>query len=308
MAGGAVTRRGGHPLLLFTAAARRPCATPSGVPQTRCGLDAAFSSGSGAAFSSAGAPLQPATRGATRAPGEPAWHRRARRARAEARVVLRLDAARNRLASHHSAPHSNMLRRGGGGGIGGGGNVRAARQLLLQLLDGAIASDGQGNRRGFGGGARGGGRAGPGARPREGEWSCPCGFGTNRPYRDACFACGRPRYAGATNGEFDAKGKGGSWLAGGAGHKGERPFSAKGGHQMGGGPRGRRGRPPAVGGPGGTTVGENSGREVRQGEYQRKCMGREGPAHNCGGGESCRPHQQWARGQRQGLQQGERGP
>ncbi len=114
----------------------------------------------------------------TRNPGEPSWHRRARRARAEARVLVRLDAARDRLSRHHSAAFGGMQRRNGGGNLVGGGNFHAARQLLLSLLDGAAAGHGQGPRGGLGG-PRAGGRQGSLQRQRSGEWACVCGVPTN---------------------------------------------------------------------------------------------------------------------------------
>ncbi len=109
---------------------------------------------------------------------------------------MRLEAARARLAAHHSSPFNGM---GGGGGGGkanggrgrrggfpsapGGGDMQAARRFLLSLFGDATNG---GNR---GAGQRGGGG---GARQREGEWPCQCGF-ANRAHRTVCYACGRPR-------------------------------------------------------------------------------------------------------------------
>ncbi len=238
-------------MLSVRAAARRPCADAVGVSAVSWrGVDAAL------LFAAAALPRcarrRPAGCGhrfATRAPGEPAWHRRARRARADARVLVRLDAARQRLNSHHSAPHSRMLRRGGGGGAGGGGNTQAARQLLLSLFDGAFTGNGQGPRRG-GGGSRGGGGKGLGSRPRDGEWPCICGFATNRPYREACFSCGRARNIAEIGGAAGAKGNGGQWLAGSGGQKGGRPYTASEGNRGGTGPMGAGGTRPILGGRG----------------------------------------------------------
>ncbi len=138
---------------------------------------------------------------ATRQRGEPAWHRRARRGRADARVLVRLGAAKARLAAHHSAAFGGMFRGGGGrfggghggafggggGGAGGGVNTQADRQLLFSLFGEAMGGQqrgrtGQRNQR-------------AGSRRREGEWACSCGFETNRPQRTECFACGRSRGA-----------------------------------------------------------------------------------------------------------------
>ena len=47
----------------------------------------------------------------TRDTSEPAWHRRARRQRADARVLLRLRAAEERLQRHHSAQMTPFARK-----------------------------------------------------------------------------------------------------------------------------------------------------------------------------------------------------
>ncbi len=125
--------------------------------------------------------------------------------------------------------------------------MQAARQLLLSLFDGALAGGGQGGRRGNGSNNRGGSRQGPGARPREGEWPCVCGFGTNRPYRGACFACGRPRDAAEVNGAAAAKGNAGRWMADNAGQKSGRPCTTNEGYQQGKGPVGAGGSRPLLG-------------------------------------------------------------
>ncbi len=61
--------------------------------------------------------------------------------------------------------------------------MQMARQFLLSLFG-----------EGANGGNRGAGqrRGGGGARQREGEWPCQCGF-ANRAHRTVCYACGRPR-------------------------------------------------------------------------------------------------------------------
>ncbi len=161
-------------------------------------------------------------------------------------MLLRLEAARSRLSSHHSASHSSMQRRGGGGGVGGGGDVRAARQLLLSIFDGAVAGGGAGGRRGKGA-SSGGGWLGASSRPREGEWSCQCGFGTNRPHRTACFACGRPRAGAEVGGAAARQGGGGRWATEKGGPKGGRPCMHDHGHQQGKGPVGAGGSRPLLG-------------------------------------------------------------
>ncbi len=165
-------------------------------------------------------------------------------------MLLRLDAARARLGAHHSAPGRGMRRGGGGGGgIGGGGDVQAAKKLLLSLLDGAFPGGGQRFGGGNGGGRRGGGQ-GPGSRPREGEWPCPCGFATNRPHRVACFACGRARGGAEFAGAAGGKGYGGGRMAEGKGQKERRSFAASGGGLAGKGPVGAGGTRPLLGGRG----------------------------------------------------------
>ncbi len=139
-----------------------------------------------------------------------------------------------------------MQRRGGGGGLGGGGDVRAARQLLLSLFDGAVAGGGAGARRG-GGVGRGGNRQSAGSRPRDGEWPCQCGFGTNRPHRTACFACGRSRDVADVGGATARQSGGGRGAADRAGPKGGRPSPFSNGYQQGKGPVGAGGSRPLLG-------------------------------------------------------------
>ncbi len=247
------------------------------LPRSAGGVDAA----SLAAAAAAAAPgwRLAARLDATRAPSEPAWHRRARRARAEARVIVRLDAARARLASHHSAPFGGMRRNGGGKGAAGGGNVLAARQLLLSLFDGAVGNRGRQVQRGRGGGG-GGEQLGGGSRPREGEWMCRCGFPTNRPYRVACHACGRPR-SGAEVGRADG-GKGdGRSNAGGGGDQGKGRFPGSSGEgRWGSGPVGAGGSRPILGrGEGERFTNSPSGRTKGGGErpaWGGKGLGKDG--------------------------------
>ncbi len=89
--------------------------------------------------------------------GEPAWHRRQRRIRAQARVIARIAAAKSVLADHHSAQ-----RRPSSGFSGGG---RMAKQ----------ANDAQ---------AASGQRRGP-------PWSCNCGAVDNWGDRRKCRVCKR---------------------------------------------------------------------------------------------------------------------
>ncbi len=162
---------------------------------------------------------------------------------------MRLEAARARLATHHSSAYGGMQRQrggrnaNGGGADGAAGQRAAAKQLLLSLLDGAFP--------GAQGGGGGGGRSrAPSGQQRAGEWACPCGFRTNRPSRDKCFSCLRPRdTAGA-----QYKGAGPK----GAGKGGDRPVAApargarsgKGSEGRYDGPVGANGSRPLLGGRG----------------------------------------------------------
>ncbi len=155
---------------------------------------------------------------------EPAWHRRARRQRATARVLVRLDAARQLLARHHSGqrlPSSSAAampgqRRGGAGGDGGGTGSLAAQVQELQRIVGELQGTrrppagngtepggrggGGGGLRGGGGGGQGGARGGGGgggtAQPRPapgrpGDWTCVgCGFYPCFRRAAACIKCG----------------------------------------------------------------------------------------------------------------------
>ncbi len=135
---------------------------------------------------------------------------------------------------------------GGGGGAGGGADAQAARQLLLSIFDGALRGGGQGHRNGGAGGG-GGNRRAFVARRREGEWECVCGFGTNRPQREFCFSCKRPR-------EVAEVGCKGAARRGGAGsgqrQKGKLEGFASGGGLGKGGPVGAGGSRPLLGGRG----------------------------------------------------------
>ncbi len=176
-------------------------------------------------------------------------------------MAVRLEAARARLAAHHSAPFGGMRRGGGGGGNGGrnggggfagvpGGDLQAARQLFFSLFGGGRQEGGQ---RGSGGGGGSGvaRRGGGGGRIREGEWQCRCGF-ANRPHRVQCYACGRERQAGAGQPAPAGKGAGTSMAArakgagGWADGKG-RSLEGEGRRWDGGGPVGADGKRPLLG-------------------------------------------------------------
>ncbi len=141
-----------------------------------------------------------AAAGATRPNGEPAWHRRARRARGHARTLLRVAGAGALLSNHHSAQRPSrggeaMVRRT----YGRGSNAEDAslRSQLLQLLGGGGGGGARGGGSGGGGGNGGGGGRGSGgtaaaARPqqsRQGDWTCrQCQF-PNFAFRKACLRC-----------------------------------------------------------------------------------------------------------------------
>ncbi len=166
-------------------------------------------------------------------------------------MILRIEAARSRLAAHHSAPFGGM--RGGGSGRGNGGrggvDLHAARQLFFSLFGDSQQVGGSG---GAGGGSGGGGprRGGGGGRLREGEWACRCGF-PNRGYRERCFACGRARAAGVDQRTTDGKGTStavrSKGAGGGLGGKGKWSMAGE-AHRWGsGGPVGANGSRPLLG-------------------------------------------------------------
>ncbi len=102
--------------------------------------------------------------------GEPAWHRRRRRDRGNARALLRIAAAANLLNGHHSAQ-----------------NPMPDAQL------GGKGQKGKSNQLGKGAGGGGGGRASVGSqasRPQRGDWPCHiCGTLANRDWRERCRSC-----------------------------------------------------------------------------------------------------------------------
>ncbi len=160
-----------------------------------------------------------------------------------------------------------MQRRGGGGGGGGGGafnrtDAQAARRLLLSIFDGAVEGRGRGPGRDGAakGSGKGGGRAAFAARVREGEWPCVCGFPSNRPYREACHACHRPRASAEVTSASAGKGSGGRGAASGKGHKGGRAGLFSEGARWGGGPVGADGARPLLGGRGPQPLGGTAGK------------------------------------------------
>ncbi len=123
--------------------------------------------------------------------------------------------------------------------------MRAARQLLLSLFDGAVGGRGRQQSRG-GAADRGGGQQPAKSRTRDGEWGCICGFPTNRSWRTACHACGRPR--DMAEGGRAPGGKGGSrGASSGGGAQGQGGVrGVGGGGRWGGGPVGANGSRPLL--------------------------------------------------------------
>ncbi len=115
-----------------------------------------------------------------------------------------------------------------------GGNAQALRQLFLSVF--GVGGSGAGG----GGGGGSSRRGGKGARVREGEWPCACGF-PNRAHRDKCYACGRERPAARAQRAAGGTGKGGGEAAG---HSGEDlGFGGKGKGSYGSARRGGGGGP-----------------------------------------------------------------
>ncbi len=89
---------------------------------------------------------------------------------------------------------------------------------------------------------------GSASRQREGEWSCSCGFPSNRPYRAFCHACQRPRASAEVINASGGKGGGSRGAVSGKGHKGGRAGMVGEGNRWGGGPLGADGTRPLLGG------------------------------------------------------------
>ncbi len=113
----------------------------------------------------------------TQRAGEPAWHRRQRRHRANARALLRVATASHLLQLHHSAMPN---------GSSAGKGTKAA---------------------GSGAGGKGGGKQGAdrgefmwrSGEPQPGDWDCHiCGLGNNRNWRPKCRGCEALRKKSAT--------------------------------------------------------------------------------------------------------------
>ncbi len=106
--------------------------------------------------------------------GEPAWHRRARRKRGDARAWLRVAAASRVLAAHHSCQHHGHL-------------VHSAMPYGSNRGKGtsSTSSGGGKNGKGGGGGGKGGGAAADGP-----QWDCHmCGLPGNFGWRLRCRGC-----------------------------------------------------------------------------------------------------------------------
>ncbi len=113
-------------------------------------------------------------------------------------MVVRLAAARQLLAGHHSAqaPPSGMPQRHRGG-AGSAGDEELFRQFLA-WRGSRGANGGQTQARGAGDAGRG--DAAARRQPRDGEWQCfapNCRFRFNFPNRASCYKCGKPRAGGA---------------------------------------------------------------------------------------------------------------
>ncbi len=155
------------------------------------------------------------------------------------------------------------------------------RQFFLSIIGGGGGAGG--------GGGNGGARRGTGvSRAREGEWACGCGL-SNRPYREQCHACGRPRPAGGAHRLEGGGGKGGGAPAGGGGGgtaNGAKGKGARGGARggNGGGPMGADGRRPLLGRWGGTAASPATGAELKGGPTLGKGAFAVGPATSSGKG------------------------
>ncbi len=103
--------------------------------------------------------------------GEPAWHRRARRQRGEARAWLRVAAAGRALASHHSRQNHGHL-------------GSSAMPNGLSRGKGSASGSGKGGK-GGGGGGKGGGTSADSP-----QWDCHiCGLPGNFGWRLRCRGC-----------------------------------------------------------------------------------------------------------------------
>ncbi len=117
--------------------------------------------------------------------GEPAWHRRQRRLRGNARALLRVAAAARLTACHHSAQRHR------GGWHAAAAAASFAADPMPNAAAGSKGGKGGGAPGGHGGkGAQGDRPAGAGAGPRPGDWPCTiCGSPDNRAWRTRCRVC-----------------------------------------------------------------------------------------------------------------------
>ncbi len=166
---------------------------------------------------------------------ELAWHRRQRRHRAAARVLVRLAAASRTLQAHHSAQRPPQApapampsgpRRGGNAVAGEAPLLARFDQLekMVRALHEARGVEGGGTARGNGqqrgpnggykrGGGGGGAAGGAGVRSRPGDWTCgACGAFPCFAKATSCFACRtpRPRAGEAASEQRRGNGVGGS--------------------------------------------------------------------------------------------------
>ncbi len=113
--------------------------------------------------------------------GEPAWHRRQRRERGNARALLRVAAAARLTSAHHSAQR----------------HVRGWRAAAEDIGLAAAPMPNAGGGKGGKGGSSSGGKGlqqdrnpGTGSGPRQGDWHCTiCGTPGNRAWRTRCRNC-----------------------------------------------------------------------------------------------------------------------
>ncbi len=114
--------------------------------------------------------------------GEPAWHRRQRRARGNARALLRVAAAARLTEAHHS--HQRHVRTW---------RTTVAADGPESIPMPNAAAGGKGTKGSFSAGGKGGGGDHmhvSGSGPRPGDWRCTiCGIPDNRAWRSKCRNC-----------------------------------------------------------------------------------------------------------------------
>ncbi len=115
----------------------------------------------------------------TQRQGEPAWHRRQRRERGNARALLRVAAAAHLTSCHHSGQRQ----------------ARSWRRAAASIDPSAApmpngGKGGKGGKSTGGKGAQGDHASSMGAGPRHGDWACTiCGIPDNRSWRARCRIC-----------------------------------------------------------------------------------------------------------------------